>query len=205
MRHCARGCSDASPADRGGMASLGPALARLNAGRACPALPHATPKSGCRLNTDHGALGSAVQEGAPWGVVSGGTGLWDRLVVEAMRLPFAPCTGMVTCFTVRYLCSKVTTNAISLARSCSLEIEGCTLNKAIAPSGLGNYAERLLPAPSCWRGQPAKKGSSSRGPCDRAETWSFSRVSTRSAGQFHERPNSSGACFDEPSQTRHAH
>jgi hypothetical protein len=58
MRHCARGRSDASPADRGGMASLGPALARLNAGRACPALLHATPKSGCRLNADHGALGS---------------------------------------------------------------------------------------------------------------------------------------------------
>ena len=44
MRHCARGRSDASPADHSGMASLGPALLRLNAACACPALLHATPQ-----------------------------------------------------------------------------------------------------------------------------------------------------------------
>ena len=41
----------------------GPALARLYAGRACPALLHATPRAGGRLDADHKALGSAVQEG----------------------------------------------------------------------------------------------------------------------------------------------
>ena len=54
-------------------------------------------------------------------------GAWER------RCGLAPCTGMVTCFTVRESRSKAVADAIRLARSCSQKVPGCTVNKAMGP------------------------------------------------------------------------
>ena len=91
------------------------------------------PKAGDRLDAGRGASGDAVQEGAPGGAVT----------------RVAPCTGMVTCFTVRESRSRVAADAISLARSCGHRVSGCTMNKATRPpSGSANGTGTLLPAPS---------------------------------------------------------
>ena len=119
MRHCYEGRSDASPADRGGMASSGPALARLNAGRAYPALLHATPKPRCRLDADRKALGSAVH---------GHLG---------MPLQTAPVAGFLTCFTVRESRSKAMADTSTAASSHSQQASGCTMNKASASFKVG--------------------------------------------------------------------
>ena len=95
----------------------GPALARLYAGRACPALLHATPRAGGRLNADHKALGSAVQEGAPGGAVAG----WHRARGWSPASRFGSHA------------QEAVADAIRLARSCSQKVSGCTVNKAMGP------------------------------------------------------------------------
>ena len=63
-------------------------------------------------------------------------GAWERRAGEGAwgrRCGLAPCTGMVTCFTVRESRSKAVADAIRLARSCSQKVPGCTVNKAMGP------------------------------------------------------------------------
>ena len=65
-----------------------------------------------------------------------GGGAWGR------HCGLAPCTGMVTCFTVRESRSKAVADAIKLARSCSQKVPGCTVNKAMGPPPGLERAER---------------------------------------------------------------
>ena len=71
----------------------------------------------------------------------------------------APCTGMLTCFTVGKRRSRAAPNAVSLARSCG-RVSGRTVNKAMGPPSGSDEGTGVLPAAVSPTG---KKGRAARG------------------------------------------
>ena len=90
----------------------------------------------------------APRTGTGWTPVAVRLGTRCRKMRPGARLWLAPCTGMLTCFTVRESRSRAA-GAIRLARSCGHGVSGCTMNKAMRPpSGSANGTGTLLPARS---------------------------------------------------------
>ena len=95
------------------------------------------------------AARNAREPGTGWTPVTGRPG--TRCRKGRLGAPFllAPCTGIVTCFTVRESRSRAAPDAISPAWSCGHRVSGCTMNKAMRPPpGSANGAGTLPSAPS---------------------------------------------------------
>ena len=95
------------------------------------------------------AARNAREPGTGWTPVTGRLGTRCRMGRRGAPLRVAPCTGIVTCFTVRESRSRAASFAISLAVRCGHRVWGLTANKATRPpSGSAKATGRLLPAPS---------------------------------------------------------
>ena len=131
------------PPSIAGWRRRGLALPRLNAGRASPALLHATPRgAGCRLHADHGRLGARA--GGTLGRRRGWhrPGRSVRLSGPQDRRPYRARESSPR-FPVREPCPGPIAGASTPASPCRPVIEGCTLNKASASFRVGKRRRKV--------------------------------------------------------------
>ena len=116
------------------------------------------------------AARNAPEPGTGWTPAAVRLGTRCRKGCPKASLWMAPCTGMLTCFTVRESRSRAAAGAIRSARSCGRGVSGCTMNKAMRPpSGSANGTGTLPPARSRTAGKEgprtAREGLTRRPRC----------------------------------------
>ena len=127
MRHCAERVSDASPANVAGWRHLGSTHLRLNAELASPALLHAMPRAGCRLDVDHGAPGGTVQV-ASRDAIAGDTDHAGQLGCQSHEIYCCTAYGNThpshgSTITLKGLCQRRQSSAFEGPESCRLHRE----------------------------------------------------------------------------------